>query len=312
MRAFGRVRRLVGDVTPEQLKFIDWTVAGNVGVFVPVAGQCGYAVTENHVHPAYSFLATLDDRCRARVDGRVLRSRPGELVAFAPDVQHEELLTDPPSRFVAVMIEPACLRREAAAYGRKALPPWRGEAFACNKDVVPTAREMLIEKAAGLPGHQAVIAALARRLIHLVLRSLFGVPCTHERVAGRDGIRRAVELVHARLDHPLALADLARSAGMSPFHFSREFKRETGKSPGRYLSDARLARAKMLLAADDRPVTEIALACGFASASHLSSAFAKAFNMQPSRYRAMLSGRPRDKPRGKAPAAGSVKKSARR
>ncbi|WP_242392544.1 helix-turn-helix domain-containing protein [Anaeromyxobacter oryzisoli] len=104
----------------------------------------------------------------------------------------------------------------------------------------------------------------------------------------RRAIRRAVELADAHVAEALTVPDLARAAGMSPFHFSREFKRETGWPPGAYLRRARLERAKRLLAADDRPVTQVALECGFCSASHLATSFTRAFNLPPSRYRAML------------------------
>jgi len=112
-----------------------------------------------------------------------------------------------------------------------------------------------------------------------------GVP---DRIPERDAIRRAVDLAEARIGEALAVTDLARAAGMSPFHFSREFKRETGQTPRTYLRRSRLERAKRLLAADDRPVTDVALECGFCSASHLATSFARAFKMPPSRYRAML------------------------
>ena len=117
---------------------------------------------------------------------------------------------------------------------------------------------------------------------------MLGVKRHPARVPERDAIRRAAELADGHTGEPLSVRDLAAAAEMSPFHFSREFKRETGRTPRAYLGHARLERAKRLLAGDDRPVTQVAMECGFASASHLATAFRRAFRMAPSRYRAML------------------------
>ena len=66
------------------------------------------------------------------------------------------------------------------------------------------------------------------------------------------------------------------------------WRRETGRTPRGYLRRLRLERAKLLLAADDRPVTDVALECGFCSPSHLATSFALAFGLPPSHYRSML------------------------
>jgi transcriptional regulator GlxA family with amidase domain len=149
-------------------------------------------------------------------------------------------------------------------------------------------RRFRLEHSAGLPGGGDIVDATAIRLVHLILRALLGVERLSDRIPQREALRRAADLADAGMGEPLTVPDLARAAGMSPFHFSREFKRDTGQTPRAYLRRARLERAKRLLAADDRPVTEVALECGFCSASHLATSFARAFRMAPSRYRAML------------------------
>lgn len=55
--------------------------------------------------------------------------------------------------------------------------------------------------------------------------------------------------------------------------FARQFREELGVSPHRYVTHARVERAKSLLAKTKRPLTEIALACGFSSQSHLATVF---------------------------------------
>jgi AraC-like DNA-binding protein len=282
-----RIRRLVGDVTAEQLRYVDWALARDVGVFMPVAGPCGYAVTRNHVHPAWSFIVPFDDRGRVRIDRRVVHSQPGLLCAIGPGVPHEELIADQPARYAAVFVAPRLIQRALLHYGTTRLPPLRGERFPATSEIIRAVRELMLEHKAGLPGGVAILDATAVRLVHLILRALLRVERRSDCVPDRESIRRAVDLADAHSGDALTVRDLARAACMSPFHFSREFKRET-ETPRAYLRRARLERAKKLLAADDRPMTEVALECGFCSPSHFATAFARTFRMPPSRYRAMM------------------------
>jgi AraC-like DNA-binding protein len=291
-----RIRRLVGGITREQLRYVDFALARDLAVFVPVAGPCGYATTPEHTHPAWSFVVPFDDRGRVRIDGRLVRARRGRLYAYGPGVPHTELVEGEPSRFAAVFVTPRLLRRALRDYGDATLPAGRAESFTAPPEIVTAVREMMVEQAARLPGHGAILDAAAQRLVHLILRAVLGVRRRPERVPERDAIRRAVELADGHTGEPLTVRALAACAGMSPFHFSREFKRETGSTPQVYLRRARLERAKRLLAGDERPVTEVAMECGFASASHLATAFRRAFRMAPSRYREMLR-QPRRAPR---------------
>ncbi|MGB8932024.1 MAG: AraC family transcriptional regulator [Anaeromyxobacteraceae bacterium] len=283
-----RLRRLVGPITPEQLRWVDSAVARDLAVFVPVAGPCGYATTPEHTHPAWSFVVPFDDRGRVRIDGRLVRARGGRLYAYGPGVPHTELVDGEPSRFAAIFVAPRMLRRALRDHGEAVLPPGRAESFAAPVEIVAAVRAMLVEQSARLPGHAAVLDALGQRLLHLILRAVLGVKGRPERVPEREAIRRAVELADGHTGEPLTVGALAAAVGMSPFHFSREFKQETGRAPLAHLRGARLERAKRLLAGDERPVTAIAMECGFASASHLATAFRRAYRMAPSRYRAML------------------------
>lgn len=100
-------------------------------------------------------------------------------------------------------------------------------------------------------------------------------------------LARIRDFVEARLDEEIHLADLARIAGLSVFHFSRVFKAETGETPYHYVASRRLERARSLLGTDDMPLAQLALARGFASQSHFTAAFTRAMGVPPGRYRRM-------------------------
>jgi len=97
---------------------------------------------------------------------------------------------------------------------------------------------------------------------------------------------RAKDLADARYFEPLRVDDLARAAGLSRFHFSREFRRAFGESPHAYLLTRRLERAAALLRNTDRSVIEICFAVGMQSVGSFTTSFTRTFGASPTAYRA--------------------------
>jgi AraC-like DNA-binding protein len=97
---------------------------------------------------------------------------------------------------------------------------------------------------------------------------------------------RAKDLADARYFEPLAVADLARAAGLSRAHFSREFRRAFGEAPHQYLLTRRLERAAALLRNTDRSVTDICFAVGLSSVGSFTSTFGRLYGTSPLAYRA--------------------------
>src|SRR6266446_10527679 len=96
---------------------------------------------------------------------------------------------------------------------------------------------------------------------------------------------RARDLVDARYAEPLGVADLARTAGLSRAHFSREFRRAFGESPHAYLLTRRLERAAALLRSTDRTVADICFAVGLQSVGSFTTSFTRTYGRSPTVYR---------------------------
>src|SRR4051812_1598983 len=96
---------------------------------------------------------------------------------------------------------------------------------------------------------------------------------------------RAKDLVDARYAEPLTVSELARAAGLSAAHFSREFRRVFGESPHQYLLTRRLERAAALLRNTDRTVTEICFAVGLNSLGSFTTSFRRIYGSAPLAYR---------------------------
>jgi len=99
---------------------------------------------------------------------------------------------------------------------------------------------------------------------------------------------RAKDLADAQYSEPLRVDDLARAAGFSRAHFSREFRRAFGEAPHSYLLTRRLERAAALLRNTDRSVAEICFSVGLQSVGSFTTSFTRAYGMSPTAYRAAL------------------------
>lgn len=102
-----------------------------------------------------------------------------------------------------------------------------------------------------------------------------------------ERVSRGREYLHACPEGTAMLADAAKAAAMSPFHFQRTFKTAFGVSPARYVAGLRFSRAAGLLRTGTS-VTESALAVGFGSTASFSAAFRQWSGMTPSNYGAQF------------------------
>jgi AraC-like DNA-binding protein len=97
---------------------------------------------------------------------------------------------------------------------------------------------------------------------------------------------RAKDLADARYFEPLGVDQLARVAGLSRAHFSREFRRAFGEAPHAYLLTRRLERAAALLRDTDRSVADICFSIGLQSVGSFTTSFTRVFGCSPTAYRA--------------------------
>lgn len=85
------------------------------------------------------------------------------------------------------------------------------------------------------------------------------------------------------LDQKLGLEKVAKSVGLSRYHFLRTFKKETGLSPHLYRTLKRVEAAKPLLARG-MPPSQVALETGFSDQSHFSNTFRRYVGATPKQY----------------------------
>jgi AraC family transcriptional regulator len=212
----------------------------------------------------------------------VLSSR-NLVLTYAPgQLYRRELHAASGDDCVFVALAPAALDDlggpQALAFVHAPLPP--GE-FLVQHDLVRRVE-------AGTADALDVEETLASLLLRVVRRGV-ARPQRTRRAATRVVHRRLAEdakaLLHERYREPLALAELGRALHVSPFHLARVFREHTGFSVHGYRQQLRLRAAVEQLATDRVELAQLACDLGFASHSHLTDAFRRAFGLPPSALR---------------------------
>lgn len=111
------------------------------------------------------------------------------------------------------------------------------------------------------------------------------LPFHARRKINQQPVLGVIDQMEANVSNPVPVDALIAPTGMSRRQIERLFEREVGRSPSRYYLELRLERAHLLLTSSRLSVLEIAIACGFASASHFSKVYRQFYGCNPSRTR---------------------------
>jgi AraC-like DNA-binding protein len=209
------------------------------------------------------------------VAGAVLAGRPGDEYLCT----HEHACGD---ECLSVQLDPAMI--EALGCSPERNGSWRTGALPPLPELVVLGElaQAAAEGASDLGVDEAALLFASRYV---------GFACGREprpHAASARDRRRAVEAalwIDGNANAPLDLATVARSVGLSAFHFLRVFRAVLGVTPHQYLLRARLRRAARLLSEDSRPVTEVALEAGFNDLSNFVRTFHRAARVSPGAFR---------------------------
>ena len=191
----------------------------------------------------------------------------GIFIAFRYDVAHEvyrrlSRRDDAPTISLTVRPMRAALRQ--LVLGIRASRGLRADAVAMDEIVM----DMLGSAVGMQPGDDV---------------GLTGTGAAHRRT-----VNEARAYMNSNLNGPIHLDDIARAVGVSPFHLSRVFRRQTGLPLRTYLHHLRLSAATNELLGTDHSLTRIALETGFSSHAHFTTLFRRKLGVPPSHVRTLL------------------------
>ena len=257
----------------------------------------GVGVAAGGGETSASARAGRDSRPHETDDGEASGALEGEdVLLVAPEESAHASGGHGRARYLLLSLAPAyvldCavragLTRHDARISFRAPAPPRDERLAA------LACELVAELLGNDAGSELVISALVEQTAVHLLRRHARISRANELELSRAGlidrrVRRAVELMHAQLGRDLPLEEIAAAAHLSPFHFSRLFKKLIGATPHAYLAALRAERARLLLSETDLSVTEVGARVGYDNPSHFAKAFRQATGLSPRAFRASL------------------------
>jgi AraC family transcriptional regulator len=187
-----------------------------------------------------------------------------------------------------VGFEPWFFERVAAELGAPAgLPVTTNHATMPARHPVAGLVRALASELDGAPGSGLSAEGLGRAIAVRLLREFRHLPAARpSNAAPPAAVLRAVALMRRRLVEPLTIGEIAQAAGLSPFHFARQFKVATGHPPHEYLVRLRVDRAQDLLRRHGGKWTMAAIAqeSGFSDQSHLSRHFKRVLGVTPGEF----------------------------
>jgi AraC-like DNA-binding protein len=235
-----------------------------------------------HRHETYAVGLTLWGAQSFHYRGALQTSRGGQVMIIHPDEAHDGhagvdrgfayrmLYVDPAS--VSAALDDASLPFVPAVVSEDAvLAGLLGEAFAD----FPKALEPLAV--------DAVVERLAERL---AARSDDRTRVRRNPPTARRAVARAREFLADECHRTVASEELEKVTGLDRFALARHFRLASGTSPHRFQVGRRLAQARALIAGGT-PLSEAAVASGFADQSHLTRHFAARFGLTPGRWAAL-------------------------
>lgn len=271
-----------------------------------LAGGAAAAFTHMRASPGATRIAPTGDLVIGRVIGKVIRSscdlgagrfehvwQPGSMTVHGvrAEVWYD---CETPAEHVALSVPYARL----VALGEDADLPRNGDFGALHARpfadplIGAIIDRMWSEAQRGDRAGGLFVDSAIATLAHLLARAMQRAagPAAARGMLAPWQVRRVQDLMDSQISETLTLVELARSVGLSPFHFARAFRRTTGQPPHRYQLARRLARARQMLESTDLPVAAIAAAVGYESTQALARLFVRGVGLSPSAYRRRYKG----------------------
>ncbi len=266
---------------------IDCFLHPQISLFIPSSGQCKYATTPSHTHPAYSFIYYFDSVSSFIVEGIRISYDISDgkcLMAMSPNIPHQEPEQDGFQSYIAIQIEEKLFRQVFEQYSQSE-PVFLGDQYAPHPELLGLLKCFMLEAGEYQNRNADYLNQLARAVVHLLVRSvLFDAPQVAP-LYDRFEIDRAVAYMNSHFSEKITVEDLAGLSNLSANHFAKIFKAVTGETPIDFLKLLRLKKARNMLINNTNNVTEIALKCGFNTSSYFSSCFIEKYKMTPTAFR---------------------------
>ncbi len=235
-----------------------------------------------HSHPTWTVAVVHHGAAQFELDATHQRADSGELFVLEPEAVHTGMAAVPEGwGYKVLYLEPELIQewaeRDAPAPRAARWVVFRDRAL---RGALLRMHAVLAAGASGLELDEAILIAVDSLRPHLR-----PAPASAGTRPEHAAVRRARAHLVDRWDERVDLASLSTVAGLSRFELVRRFRGQLGLTPHQFQMNLRIARARTLLRAGERPAA-VAQACGFADQAHLTRTFRRAVGVTPARFAA--------------------------
>lgn len=209
---------------------------------------------------------------------------PGEVAIIPAGIAHR-CNWNTAVEFIVLAIEPALLQQVGQDIVRsdriELIPQFMNKSDALLQGIFSTLRE---ELECSKMGSSLLIDSFKTTLaIHLLRNYCSTQPNlpVHSNGLAPSTLKRVIDYIQEHLYQDLKLVELSAIVQLSPYHFSRLFKRRMGITPHQYILQQRIEKAKDLIQHSELSIAEIAVQTGFSDQSHLTRCFKRSVGVTP-------------------------------
>ncbi len=237
-------------------------------------------IADRHYHNLFEIYYITSGTCVYFIDNKSYDLVPGDII-LVPEgtihnteyrsLEHSRILINCSHRFIPASVRPM-LGQMLYLYRNPDISDEVEDLFMKIEEEYTNSDSM----------HEDILRCLTHMLFFLLARNLK----TRTQISsGHDYIERAIDYLQNNFTSDISLSEIARMSSVTPVHFSRMFKKETGFGFCEYLTILRLQKAESLLSQSPKTsITQIAAECGFADSNYFSVKFKNMYGVSPKSF----------------------------
>ena len=234
-----------------------------------------------HYHSLYEIYFMLEGNCTYIIDNKVYNVQAGDIVIIPDGMIHHTKYDDLNHSRILINCSPEYVPTSVKNGLASGIYLYR------NPFIVDEARKIFEKAESEYMRKDAysdeILICHTHSLLYLLLRNSDSCITVDE---GNKVIEQAVAYIRENFASDITLSALAKKFSVSPEHFSRMFKKETGLGFSKYLNSLRLQYAEHLLKSTDiQNITQVAEICGFEDSNYFSKKFKEVYGASPKKIR---------------------------
>ena len=251
---------------------------------MPVGGNCGYAISPNHKHPAYMFVIAYDSETTVYVGSQIYETSPNKMFCLAPNIEHHEVQNYLPPKYCAIFIDKELFENSFKLYTDDLFSSEALEVDINESKIDMLVKEFILESQNIDKSQNVILDSFSTLITHEIIRVILKYSFTPTYTTDNQTINKVIKFINTNYEKDITLDELAKVAKFSKSHFTNIFSKSMSISPMEYLKLVRLQNAKKMLLTNKISITKVSQQCGFNTPSYFSKSFKDVFKQTPKEY----------------------------